>query len=104
MTYDITSAVHTLDLSMVLPLVIGSGVMLVRRRPVGVMLGAVVLCKMVALGLAMLAMNLLFNSNPNLPETVLWGTIAVTAATLMTRLLHHVSTPTGPWMRESIWR
>lgn len=55
-------------------------------------------------GLAMLAMNLLFNNDPNLPKTLLWGTIAVTAATLMTRLLHHVSTPTGAWMRESVWR
>lgn len=103
-TYDITSAVHTLDLSMILPLVIASGVMLVRRRPVGVMLGVVVLCKMVALGLAMLAMNLVFNSDPNIPETVLWATIAVAAAALMTRLLRHVSMPVGDWMRGSIWR
>ncbi len=103
-TYDITSAVHTLDLSMILPLVIASGVMLVRRRPVGVMLRVVMPCKMVALGPAMLAMNLVFNNHPNTPETVLWATIAVAAAALMTGLLRHVSMPTGDWMRGSIWR
>lgn len=103
-TYDIASAVHTLDLSMVLPLVVASGIMLVRRRAVGVMLGAVVLCKIVTLGLALLAMNLIFTDEPNAPELLLWGTITAVAAALLVRLLRHVSAPSGAWMRDSIWR
>lgn len=102
-TYDMASTVHVLDLSMVLPLVIATGAMLRRRLAVGVVLGVMVLTKIVTLGLAMLAMNLLFTDDPNPAETVMWGVIATVAAGLLVRLLGHVRRPAGAWMRGSLW-
>jgi hypothetical protein len=49
-TTDIASPVHVLDLSMVLPLLVATGVMLVRRLAVGVVLGAMMLTKITASG------------------------------------------------------
>jgi hypothetical protein len=45
--------IYVLDLSVVLPAVVATGVLLVRRHPAGPLLGAVVLAKIVTLGLAM---------------------------------------------------
>ncbi len=103
-TYDIASPVHVLDLSMVLPLVVATGVMLLRRRPTGVVLGAVVLTKVVTLGLALLSMNLLFAEDADPFETALWAVIAAAAGVLLVRLLRHVRTPAAGWMRDSLWR
>lgn len=103
-TYDIASPVHVLDLSMVLPLVVAAGVMLVRRLPTGVVLGAVVLTKITTLGAALLAMNLLFTDDPNAAETVQWSVVAAVAVVLLVRLLRHVHAPAGGWMRDSLWR
>ena len=50
---------------MVLPLLITTGAMLVRRLAVGLVLGAVMLTKMTTLGAALLAMNLLITDTPN---------------------------------------
>lgn len=102
-TYDIASAVHVLDLSLVLPLVVTTGVLLWRRRPEGVVLGVVVLCKIVTLGTALLAMNLLFAQSPNVGETALWAVVAGVALTLLVRLVRRVGSPDGPWLHPGPW-
>lgn len=102
--YDIPSTVHVLDLSMVLPLVVATGSMLLRRQPMGVALGVLVLTKIVTLGLALLSMGLLFSDDPNPGEMGLWGVIAAVAAVLLLRLLREVGRPVHPFLRASIWR
>lgn len=103
-TYDIASTVHVLDLSMVLPLVIATGSMLLRRQPMGVTLGVLLLTKITTLGLALLSMGLLFSEDPNAGEMGMWAVIATVAAVLLLRLLHEVGRPVHPFMRASIWR
>lgn len=103
-TYDIPSAVHVLDLSLVLPLLIGTGVMLLRRRTAGAVLAVVLLTKMVTLGLALLAMSYAFQSTRSPGEALLWTGIALVSTTFLVLTARRVEPVQEPWMRESIWR
>lgn len=102
-TYDIASPVHVLDLSVMLPLVAGTGWMLLRRHPAGAALGVVLLCKILTLGLAMLFMSVAFVDVGNPGELALWVAVIAVAGTMLVTTLRRVSTPVGPWLRRSFW-
>lgn len=102
-TYDIASAVHVLDLAFVMPLLFATAWLTLRGRVIGVVLAAVLLAKMVTLGLALLAMNLAFNDSPNAGETLLWAMIAAVAATALSRVLAAMRPTTAPWLRPRLW-
>ncbi len=103
MTYDIASAVHVLDLSVMLPLLVGAGWMLLRARPAGPVLGVVLLCKIVTLGLALMSMRLLFTDDFDPGELVLWVAVAGVAAIWLAVSLRQMTTPAPPWMRHDVW-
>lgn len=103
MTYDIGSAVHVLDLAFVLPLVIATGVLLLRGHPAGPVLGAVLLCKIVTLGLAMLFMGFVFLDERSAPEAITWAAMSGAAATWLTVGARRMRTPDKVWLRPSFW-
>lgn len=103
MTYDIASAVHVLDLSVMLPLLVGAGWMLLRAQTAGSVLAVVLLCKIVTLGLALMSMNLVFTDAPSLGETGLWAFVAGVAAVWLAVALRHLSTPERAWIRHTVW-
>lgn len=104
MTYDIASAVHVLDLSVMLPLVAGTGWLLLRAHPAGPVLGVVLLCKIITLALALTFMNLVFLDEPNLGEVAMWLVIGIVAAAWLTVVLRRMPNPSGAWIRPSLWR
>ena len=104
MTYDIASAVHVLDLSVMLPLVAGTGWLLLRAHPAGPVLGVVLLCKIITLALALTFMNLVFLDEPNVGEVAMWLVIGIVAAAWLTVVLRRMPNPSGAWIRPSLWR
>jgi hypothetical protein len=103
MTYDIASTVHVLDLSTMLPLLVGAGWLLLRARTAGSVLGVVLLCKIVTLGLAMIFMSLAFADSPDPGELGLWVVVSAVAAAFLTASLRRISPPTSAWIRHSLW-
>jgi hypothetical protein len=101
-TYDIASVIHVLDLAFVLPLLLATGRMLLRGHPAGPVLGAVLLTKMVTLGLALLAMNL-FVDAPSIAEAALWALITAASAALLAATLRRTGPVEHPWMRGGLW-
>ncbi|MGZ5418796.1 MAG: hypothetical protein ACXWDI_16665 [Nocardioides sp.] len=101
-TYDIASVIHVLDLAFVLPLLIATGRLLLRGHPAGPVLGAVLLAKMVTLGLALLSMNL-FVASPSSGEMVLWVVIAAVSVALLAATLQRARSVEAPWLRASLW-
>lgn len=104
--YDVPSTVHVLDLAFVLPAVIGSGVLLLRRHPAGPVLAAVMLVKMVTLGLALLFMNggtAVAGSTINPGETAMWATIVVVSGGLLAWMLRRMGPVPDGWLRPSLW-
>lgn len=104
--YDIPSTVHVLDLAFVLPAVIATGVMLLRGHPAGPLLAAVMLVKMVTLGLALLFMNgatAVAGSTANAGETAIWTTIVVVSAVFLLSLFGHMTAAPAWWLRRSLW-
>ena len=102
-TYDIASAVHVLDLAFIMPLLFATAWLTYRGRVIGVVLAAVLLAKMVTLGLALLTMNLGFTDSPNAGEMALWVVVAGVAAAALTRILRAMKAPAAPWMRPRLW-
>jgi hypothetical protein len=79
-TYDIPSIVHVLDLGVVLPLLVLSGVMLLRGHPMGPVLAAMLLVKTVTLGLALLSMNAFVAASGgeiDPAEPVIWAAVVL---------------------------
>jgi hypothetical protein len=103
-TYDIASAVHVLDLTFVLPAVLTAGVLLLRRQPAGAVLGIVLLCKMVTLGLALVFMNLVFVENANVGETVTWVLIAAISTAWLIAVRRRMRQPRSMWIRDQLWQ
>jgi hypothetical protein len=103
MTYDIASAVHVLDLSVMLPLVAGTGWLLLRAHPAGPVLGVVLLCKIITLALAMSFMSLVYLDSPNPGELAMWCVIGGVAAVLLALTLRRMPNPAGPWIRPGLW-
>ena len=102
-TYDIASAVHILDLAFALPLVIATGWMLLREHPAGPVLAAVLLCKIVTLGLAMLFMGFVFLDQRSGTEMTAWAAISVVAAGWLLVGVRRMRPVHGPWLRHSFW-
>lgn len=69
----------------------------------GTVLAAVLLAKMVTLGLALLAMNLVFTDDPNAGETVLWALVATVAASALAVVLRAITPTPAPWLRPRLW-
>jgi hypothetical protein len=105
-TYDIPNMVHVLDLSLALPLVIGSGVLLLRRHPMAPVLAALMLCKIVTLGLALISMNayvLFAGGSASLGETVVWAVMALVAAGALALGARRTGPVAGDWLRPTFW-
>lgn len=104
--YDVPSTVHVLDLGFVLPLVVASGVLLLRGHAAGPVLAAVLLVKMVTLGLALLAMNLgvlAAGGTMNAAETAMWLTIVVVSGGLLVRGSRQLGPVPDRWLRPTFW-
>jgi hypothetical protein len=105
-TYDIPSIVHVLDLAIALPLVALAGVLLLRGHPVAPVLAALVLVKMVTLGLALLSMNAFVAASGGVidpGEPVVWSAIVVVALAWLVRGSRRMRPVPPPWLRASVW-
>ena len=105
-TYDLPSIVHVLDLAIVLPLLMLSGVLLLRGHPVAPVLAAIVLVKTLTLGLALLSMHAfiaLSGQATDPSEPVLWAVIVVVTATWLVRGGRRMRQPSSPWLRPAVW-
>jgi hypothetical protein len=104
--YDIPSMVHVLDLALALPLVVGSGVLLLRRHPMGPVLAALMLCKIVTLGLALISMNayvFFAGGSASLGETLVWAAMALVAAGALALGARRTGPVAGDWLRPTFW-
>jgi hypothetical protein len=104
--YDIPSVVHVLDLGIVLPLLVATGVLLLRGHPVAPVLAAVLLVKQVTLGLALLSMNAFVaasGADVDPGESFVWGGIVVVSGTLLVLGARRMRPADPPWLRGSIW-
>jgi hypothetical protein len=105
--YDIPSTVHVLDLAYILPLVVATGVLLLRGHPVAPVLGVLVLVKMLTLGLALLLMDSFVIagggelSDP--AEPYIWGTITVISAGWLYALMRRLGPAPPGWLRPTVW-
>ena len=105
-TYDIPSIVHVLDLGIVLPLLIITGVLLLRGHPVAPVLAALVLVKTLTLGLALLSMNAFVAASGGVIDPVepfLWAAIVVVTLAWLVVGARRMHAAAHPWLRPSIW-
>lgn len=104
--YDVPSTVHVLDLAFILPLLIGTGVGLLRGHVAAPLLAGVLLVKTVTLGLALLAMNLgvaVAGRSFNPGEIALWSLVIAGSATLLVWSSRRIGTVPPRWLRPSLW-
>lgn len=105
-TYDLPSIVHVLDLGIALPLVILTGVLLLRGHPVAPVLAAIMLVKTLTLGLALLSMNAFIAVSTGTldpSEPVLWAVVATVTSVLLVRGARRMQPPQRPWLRPHLW-
>lgn len=98
--------VYVADLAIALPAIIGTGVALVRGHVAAPVLGAVVLIKVLTLGLAIWAMAiaLLINGQqPNWPVAGLFIVMIAVCATVLWRGARKLAMPSTGWLRPSLW-
>jgi hypothetical protein len=99
-------AIFVLDLSLVLPAVIATGLMLLRGHPAGPVLGAVVLAKIVTLGLAMEAAAVALVVGGLVPDpatTSLFAVLIVACGTLLAYGARRLGAPAAGWLRPALW-
>ncbi len=104
--YDLPSTVHVLDLSVMLPAVGASGILLWRRHPIAPVLAVLVLFHMLTLGLALLSMNAFIVASGGQidpSEPVLWGAITGISAAWLVVTGRRYRPPSGVWLRPRIW-
>jgi hypothetical protein len=104
--YDVPSTVHVMDLAFVLPLLIGTGVGLLRGHVAAPLIAGMLLVKTVTLGLALLAMNLVLavgGSGFNPGETALWSVVIAGAAALLLWSSRRLGPLPSRWMHPSLW-
>jgi hypothetical protein len=104
--YDLPSVVHVLDLTWILPMVIGAGVLLLWGHPAGPVLAAIMLVKMVTLGLALLSMNLgvaAAGGRVDPGETAMWSAIVLVAAAVLAVGHRRLGREPTRWLRPSTW-
>jgi hypothetical protein len=104
--YDMTSPIHVLDLTFVLPAVIATGVLLVRGHPAGPVLGTVVLAKIVTLGLSLevgAAAVLLDGLEPDPATTLLFVVLILVCGAILVRGARRLGRPAAGWLRPRLW-
>jgi hypothetical protein len=104
--YDIPSTVHVLDLGFVLPLLIGTGVALLRDHVAAPLLAGMLLVKTVTLGLALLFMNAgaaVAGHGMNAAETVLWAAVVGLSGGLLAVSARGLGKVPERWLRPSLW-
>jgi hypothetical protein len=104
--YDMTSPIHVLDLTFVLPAVIATGVLLVRDHPAGPVLGAVVLAKIVTLGLSLevgAAAVVIDGLVPDPATTLLFVVLILLCGAILVRGARRLGRPDGGWLRPLLW-
>lgn len=104
--YDIPSTVHVLDLAIILPLLLLSGIWLLRGHPIAPVLAAIALVKMLTLGLALLSMSgfvLASNGTVDPAEPVLWTVVVALAGAWLVRGARRMRPVEPPWLRASAW-
>jgi hypothetical protein len=105
-TYDIPSIVHVLDLGVVLPLLVLSGVMLLRGHPMGPVLAAMLLVKTVTLGLALLSMNAFVAASggeTDPAEPVIWAAVVLVSGAWLVVGARRLRPVDPPWLRPTLW-
>jgi hypothetical protein len=98
--------VYVADLAFALPAVVTTGVALVRGHVAAPVLGAVVLIKVLTMGLAIWAMAIALLINGQPPNWAVAGLFAVmitVCATVLRRGARELGTPTPGWLRPSLW-
>lgn len=104
--YDVPSTVHVLDLAIVLPLLVLTGVLLLRGHPVAPVLAAIALVKMLTLGLALLSMNvfvLVSTGTLDPTEPVLWTAVVAVATGWLVVGAGRMRPARSPWLRATVW-
>jgi hypothetical protein len=105
--YDIPSTVHVLDLAYVLPLILATGVLLLRGHRAAPVLAVLVLVKMLTLGLALLLMaGFVVGGGGELSdpsEPYIWGAITVLGAGWLYALMRRVAPAPPGWLRPELW-
>lgn len=105
--YDIPNTVHVLDLAIVLPLMIATGVLLLRSRPAAPVLAAILLVKMTTVGLALLFMNAFVYAGAgqiNGAEITIWGVIVLVGAGWIVVVMRRIRPVVPGWLLPSLWR
>ena len=102
--YDLPSAVHILDLAYVLPLLLATGVLLLRGHAAGVALAGTLLSMKAVLSLALLSMSFAFLDSPDLAEVGLWTVIGTVSIAWLVVGSRRSSRPHRPWLRGSLWQ
>ncbi|GAB2817402.1 hypothetical protein [Lentzea nigeriaca] len=98
--------VYVLDLAIALPAIIATGAALVRGHVAAPVLGAVVLVKVLTLGLAIWAMAialLLNDHQPNWPVAGLFAVMIAVCAAILWRGHRHLTAASG-WLRPTLWQ
>jgi hypothetical protein len=104
--YDLPSIVHVLDLSVVLPLLVTAGVMLLRHHPMGPVLAAMLLVKSVTLGLALLSMNAFVagsGGEVDPAEPVIWTAVVLASGAWLVVGARRLRPIDPPWLRPTLW-
>ena len=104
--YDLPSIVHVLDLGLVLPLVLLTGVLLLRGHPVAPVLAALVLVKTLTLGLALLSMNAFIAASGaavDPGEPVLWSAVVAVTLAFLVVGARRMRPASAGWLRPGVW-
>jgi hypothetical protein len=100
-------AVYVLDLSVALPAVIATGVMLLRRHPMAPVLAGVVLVKVTtlftALWLGVVAQLLAGRHVPLTPDMVPSAILPVVTIAVLARSARRLGRPEDGWLRTELW-
>ena len=100
-------AVYVLDLTVALPVVIVTGVMLIRRHPMAVVLGGVVLVKITtlftALWLGVLAQVVAGESVAFTPDMVPSAVLPVVTVIVLLRAVRRLGDPPDGWLHAQLW-
>jgi hypothetical protein len=105
--YDIPSMVHVLDLAIVLPLLILTGVLLLRGHSIAPVLAAIVLVKILTLGLALLSMNAFVAASTgeldDPAEPVVWTIVVVVTVSWLIYGARRMRPAHRSWLRARVW-
>lgn len=100
-------AVYVLDLTVALPVVIMTGVMLIRRHPMAVVLAGVVLVKITtlftALWLGVLAQALAGEHVTFTPDMAPSAVLPLVTVVVLTRAARRLGRPTHGWLHAELW-